>query len=240
MDQEKANKFYSTDLEHNEKSLQKTIDHLNKELIETKNLSQQLNQDQENLLILLEEMEKKKTYYKRQLKSICRDKNNSNSSGLEISTDEEDEEDQNNDSMSNSAPSKTQLTSKVIGEDVKEQNNIGLNEHEIARSHYSEISFNLKNKSNTSINHQTMLLSDRDQNDFDFKLNSQYSSSSMSASSSDNISSVDTSNTSSSSSNYNPSAYIGVNSITNNDLISNFTLKNENFDNTNPLQKYFK
>jgi len=51
-------------LNQNEKRLKSTIDHLNKELADVKNQSQQLNQDQENLLILLEEMEKKKKIYK--------------------------------------------------------------------------------------------------------------------------------------------------------------------------------
>ena len=244
IDTANTNNLHSSDLNQNEKRLKSTIDHLNKELADVKNQSQQLNQDQENLLILLEEMEKKKKIYKHQLKSISSGKNNSNPNTFEISTDEEDENEQNSDSTSNNVSNQTQLTSSNPKEQVQDQKNIALNnEFEISRSHYNDLNFNLKNKSN---GHQSFLASD--QNDFDLKLNNQYSSFSTSASSSDNISSIDTSITSSSSSSSNPSAHNHVNNIANKTLVSNFTShfenldskQNENFASSNPLQKYFK
>jgi hypothetical protein len=235
-----SNKFHNSELNQNESTFQSTIDRLNNELIDYKNQNQQLNQDQENLLILLEEMEKKKTYYKRQLKNASQNKNHSNSNNFQISTDEEDENEEQL-KIIETLPDLKESSSNLGVQVQENQNSLINNEFEIARSYYNDIN------TNNSNNHPSLFLSD--QNYFDVKLNSQYSSFSTSASSNDNTSSNDTSTTSSSSSGTNSNQHDEANNLPNKHLASNFTSHFEKFDskqtdtstnNTNILQNYFK
>ena len=153
----------------------------NQEINNLKSQNQQLSQDQENLLMLLEDMEKKKKYYKRQLKIVF---NNKHDQTCQISTDDEDEDE--NVSKSNTETGKLEVAINTALQTTYLKNN---NEFEEKTSgFYNKLNQNFhegktKNNERSNLSLSSSSSNQDNHSDFDLKLNNQYSSSSSDTSS---------------------------------------------------------